>query len=104
RAGEILEGEAWELDDDVVERRLEARRRRASEVVRDLVERVPDGKLRGDLRDRITRPLRRECRRARHTRVHLDHAQLTCLPLARELDVRAAAFDTDRADDRNRGV
>src|SRR5439155_14631955 len=38
-ARELLEREARELDDDVIERRLEAGRRRAGEVVRDLVER-----------------------------------------------------------------
>jgi hypothetical protein len=42
-ARELLEREARELDDDVVERRLEARRCRPGQVVRDLVERVADG-------------------------------------------------------------
>ena len=50
--GELLEGETRELDDDVVERRLEARGRCLRQVVGDLVERVADGELRGDLRDR----------------------------------------------------
>src|SRR5262245_5021425 len=62
-ARELLEREARDLDDDVVERRLEARGRRAREVVRDLVERVADGELRSDLRDRIAGGLRRESRR-----------------------------------------
>ena len=52
-AGKLLEGEAWELDDHVVERRLEAGRRRPCQVVRDLVQRVADGELRRDLRDRV---------------------------------------------------
>ena len=78
-ARELLEGEARELDDDVVERRLEARRRRPGQVVRDLVERVADGELRGDLRDRIAGRLRRERRRARDARVHLDHAHVAGL-------------------------
>ena len=104
RARELLEREARELDDDVVERRLEAGRRRPGQVVRDLVERVADGELRGDLRDRVAGRLRGQRGRARHARVHLDHAQLAGLALARELDVRAAAVDTDRADDRDRRV
>ena len=98
RAGELLEREARELDDDVVERRLEARRRRPRQVVRDLVERVADGELRRDLRDRVAGRLRRERRRARDARVHLDHAQLAGLAVACELDVRAAGLDADRAD------
>ena len=104
RAGELLEREARDLDDDVVERRLEARRRRAGQVVRDLVERVADGELRRDLRDRIAGRLRRERRRPRHARVHLDHADVARHAVARELDVRAARVDADRADDRDRRV
>ena len=103
-AGELLEREARELDDDVVERRLEARGRRPRQVVRDLVERVADGEPRGDLRDRVARRLRRERRGARHARVHLDDAHLAGLAAARELDVRAAGVDADRADDRDRRV
>ena len=99
-AGELLEREARELDDDVVERRLEARRRRAGEVVRDLVERVADRELCRDLRDRVAGRLRRERRRARDARVHLDDAELAGLALARELDVGAAGLDADGADHR----
>ena len=42
-ARELLEREAGRLHDDVVDRRLERGRRRARDVVRDLVERVADG-------------------------------------------------------------
>src|SRR5439155_23320905 len=62
-AGKLLEGEPRELDDDVIERRLEARRGRAGEVVRDLVERITDGELRRHLCDRIAGRFRREGRR-----------------------------------------
>ena len=103
-ARELLEREARDLHDDVVERRLEARRRRLRQVVRDLVERVADRELRRDLRDRVARRLRRERRGARDARVHLDHADLPRLAVARELDVRAAALDADGADDRDRRV
>ena len=104
RPGELLEREARELDDDVVEGRLEAGRRRPGQVVRDLVERVADRELRGHLGDRVPGRLRRERRRARHARVHLDHAQLARLPVVSELDVRAPALDADGADDRGRRV
>ena len=103
-AGELLEREARDLHDDVVERRLEARRRRAGEVVRNLVERVADRQLRRHFRDRIAGRLGRERRRARDARVHLDHADLAAVAVAGELDVRAAGVDADRADDRDRGV
>ena len=103
-AGELLEGEARELDDDVVQRGLEARRRRLRQVVGDLVERVPDRQLRCDLGDRVPGRLGRERRRARYARVHLDHTELTGLAASRELDVRAARLDTDGADDRRRRI
>ena len=103
-ARELLEGEAGELDDDVVERRLEARRRGACQVVRDLVERVADRELCGDLGDRIARRLRRERGGAGNPRVHLDHAQRARLAVPRELDVRAARLDPDGADDRGGGI
>ncbi len=103
-AGELVEGEARELHDDVVERRLEARGRRSRQVVRDLVERVADGELGRDLGDRIAGRLRRERGAAGDARVHLDHADVAGLALAGELDVRAAGLDADRPDDRGRGV
>ncbi len=72
-AGELLEGEARDLGDDVVDRRLErGRRRAAGDVVLDLVEGVADGEPRRDLGDREAGRLRGERRGARHARVHLD--------------------------------
>ena len=97
-ARELLEGEPGELDDDVVEGRLEARRRRLREVVRDLVQRVADRELRRHLGDRVAGRLARERRGAGDARVHLDHAQLAALALPRELDVGAAGLDPDGAD------
>ena len=77
---ELLEVEARRLDRDVVERRLERRGRLAGDVVRQLVERVADREQRRELRDREAGRLRRERRRARHARVHLDHAELVASP------------------------
>ena len=57
RRRELLEREARHLDDDVVERRLEAARRLARDVVLKLVERVADREKRRDLRDREARRL-----------------------------------------------
>ena len=62
-----------------------------------LVERVADGELRRDLRDRIARRLRRERARARHARVHLDDVDAAVVGVHRELHVRAAGLDADLA-------
>ena len=97
RVRELLEVEARRLHRDVVERGLERRRRLLRDVVRQLVERVADREQRRDLRDREAGRLRGERRRARHARVHLDHAQLARLGLVGELHVRAAGRDADRA-------
>ena len=51
-AGELLEGEARDLGDDVVDGRLEGGGRDLGDVVVELVEGVADGELRGDLGDR----------------------------------------------------
>ncbi len=104
RAGELGEVEARRLDRDVVERRLERRRRLAGDVVRKLVERVADREQRRQLRDREAGRLRRERRRARDARVHLDHAQLAVTRLVRELHVRAARRDADGARARERSL
>ena len=79
-AGELLEGEARHLGDDVVDRRLEGRGRRAGDVVQQLVERVADREPRGDLGDREAGRLRGQRRGARHARVHLDHDHAARLP------------------------
>ena len=98
RAGELLEREARRLDDHVVDRRLERGRRRAGDVVRDLVQRVADREARGDLRDRVARRLGGQRGRAGDARVHLDHDDLAALAVDRELHVGAAGLDADRAD------
>ena len=49
--GELLEGPARHLGDDVVDGRLEAGRRLAGDVVAQLVEAIADGQLGGDLGD-----------------------------------------------------
>ena len=86
-AGELLEVEARDLHDDVVERRLEARGRDLGDVVRDLIQPVPESELRCDLRDREARRLRCQRRRARDTRVHLDDDDAAVRGIDRELDV-----------------
>ena len=103
-ARELLEREARQLRHDVVERRLEAGRRRLREVVWDLVERVANRELGRDLGDRIARRLRRERRRAAHARVHLDHDNLARVAIEGELHIRAAGLHADRADHHRRRI
>ena len=103
-AGELLEGEARPLDDDVVDRRLEARGRDAGDVVVDLIQAVADGQARGDLGDREAGRLGGERRGARDARVHLDHEDLLGVGVDGELHVGAAGLDADGADHGDRLV
>ena len=98
-ARDLLEGEARQLDRDVVERRLEARRRDPGDLVGQLVERVPHRQARRDLGDREAGGLRGQRRAARHARVHLDDDHLARRAVQGELDVGAAGGDAHRADD-----
>ena len=97
RALELFEGKARNLRHDVVDRRLEACRRCAGDLVLDLVQRVTDSQLRCDARDREAGGLRSERRTARYARVHLDHDQAAILRIDCELYVRTACFHTDFA-------
>ena len=53
--------------------------RRPGDVVLELVERVADGELRRDLRDRVARRLRGERARSRDAWIHLDHVEAAVL-------------------------
>ena len=98
-AGELLEREARDLHDHVVEGRFEGGRRLAGDVVGDLVEGVPDGQLRRDLGDREAGGLAGQGAGTGHPRVHLDDDQAAGVRLDRELDVAAAGVDADLAQD-----
>ncbi len=102
---EFLEGKARHLGDHVVDRRLERRRGLATgDLVLQLVQRVADRQLGGDLGDREAGGLRGQRRRTRHARVHLDHDHPAVLRIDRELHVGAAGIDADLAQHRQRGV
>ena len=98
-ARELVEREARQLDDDVVERGLEGGDGRAGHDVRDLGQAPPDRDLGRDPGDRVARRLRGERGRPRHARVDLDDGVLGRVGRQRELDV-AAALDAERPDDR----
>src|SRR5262245_41591063 len=96
---ELLEIPARNLDDDVIDRRLERGWRDARDVVGDLVEVVAQRKLGCDLGDRKAGRFRCQRRRPRDTRVHLDDDHAPVLGVHRELDVRPSRLDSHPADD-----
>ncbi len=102
--GELLEGEPWNLHHDVVQRRLKGCGGLRRDVIGNLVQRVTDRQLGGDLRDGEPGGLRRQRRRARNPRVHLDDDQAPIVGIDRELDVAAAGVDTDSTNDVDREV
>ena len=104
-AGKFLELPLGNLDDDVVERRLETGRRLARDVVGDFVERVADGELGGDFRDGKAGRLRRQSAEERETRGFIS--MTTMRPLCGidgELDVGAAGLDANLADHGDGGI
>src|SRR5690606_22112617 len=102
---ELLEGEARDLGDDVVDRGLErGRGPAAGDLVPELVQRVAHGQLGGDLSVRDPGVRGGQPRRARHARVHLDHHHPTGLGVDAELHVRAAGVDADLAQHVDRGL
>jgi hypothetical protein len=99
-AAELLEGEPRDLGDHVVDGGLEGGLGLAGDVVGDLVQRVADGELRGDLGDREAGGLGGQRGRAAHPRVHLDHQLPARLGVDGELHVGAAGLHPDAAQHR----
>ncbi len=104
RLRKLLEVPPRDLDDDVVDGRLEGRRRHTCDVVRDLVEVIAEGELRSDLRNRKAGRLGGKRGRSRDARVHLDDDHSPVRRVHGELDVRPPGFDADSSDDPPRGV
>ena len=102
--GELLEGPARHLGDDVVDRRLKARAGRARDIVPQLVQRVPHRELGRDAGDGEPRGLGRQGGAARHARIHLDDDHLAVARVDGKLDVGAARIDADRSHDGDRRV
>ena len=76
RVDELVERPARELDDAVVEGRLEARLGLAGNGVRDLVQTVADRNLCGYLCNRVAGRLGSQCGGTGNTRVYLDYGVL----------------------------
>ena len=105
RALELLEGEAGNLGDHIVDSRLKrGRGRAAGDVVAQFIERVADRELGRDLGDREPGRLRGERRGTRDARVHLDDDQSAVFRIDGELYVGAAGVDADLAQHRDRCI
>src|SRR5690606_22352084 len=104
-ARELLEGEARDLGDDVVDGGLEGGGRGAAgDVVFELVQRVAYRELGGDLGNGEAGGLGGERGGAGDARVHLDDDHAPVGRVDGELDVGAAGLDADLAQHRDRGV
>ena len=101
--GELVERPARDLDDAVVECRLEGRTGFAGHGVGNLVEPAAGRDLGGDPRDGVPGGLGRERRRARHAGVDLDDVVLVRIRCERKLHV-ATTLDLERVDDAKRGA
>ena len=95
---EFFKRETRDFGDDIVDGRLERRRRAAAgDVVAQLVQRKADRQLRRHLRNRETRRFGSQCGRTAHARVHLNHNHLAVFRVHRKLHVRAACVHADFA-------
>ena len=92
---ELFKGKARDFGHDIVDRRFKRRRRRARNVVVDLIERIAHGQLGRDLGNREAGCLGGQRRGARHARVHFNHDQAAILRIDCELNVGTACFHTD---------
>ena len=102
--GEFLEGETRDLGDDVVDGGLEGGGCVAGDVVLQLIERVADGELGGDLGDGETGGFGGERGAAADAGVHLDDDHAAGVGMDSELDVGSARLDADLADAGEREV
>ncbi len=97
-AGKLFELPFRNLDDDIVERGLEASRSLARDVVGNLVEGVTDGKLGGNLGNGESGGLRCQRGRPGDARIHLDDDHAPRGRIDTELDVGSTGLDPDLAD------
>src|SRR5580704_3453846 len=103
-AGEFLELPFRNLDDHVVERRLEAGGSLARDVVWNLVERVADGKFGGNFRNRKTGGFRGESRRPRNARIQLDDHHASGRRIDADRYIRSTGLAADLANHGDRRI
>ena len=102
--GKFLEGKPRDLQHHIVDRRLERSLGHPCDVIGDLIQGIADRELGGDLGDRESGRLRRECRTPRHAWVHLDHHELSGVRVNRKLDVRPSGIDPDLPNNADRRI
>ncbi len=102
---ELLEGEARDLGDDVIDRRLErGRGQAAGDLILQFVQGVTHGQLGRDLGDREAGGLGGQRRGTRHARVHFDHDHTAGGRADTELHVRSAGIHADLAQHGDGGI
>ncbi len=102
--GEFFEGPARDFNDDVVDGGLEAGDGFFGDVVGQFIQRVADGEFGGELGDGEAGGFGGEGGGAGDARVHFDDDHVAVFGVDAELDVGAAGFDADGADDGDGGV
>ena len=95
---ELLEGPFGNLDDNVIQHRLERRRCLFGDVVGYLVESVSDGELGRDLGDRESGGFRCQSRASGHSRIHFDDHHAAVFGVDSELNVGTPGLDANLAD------
>ena len=104
RAGKLFELPLGNFHDDVIDGRLEARRRFFRDVIGNFIQRHSHSQPRRDFRDGKAGGFAGQCRTARHARIHFNDHHAAIFRVHGELHVRAAGLNTDFADNRSGSV
>ncbi|CAI8416399.1 MAG: Uncharacterised protein [Synechococcus sp. MIT S9220] len=97
RAPKFFKGEAWNLGDDVINRRFKAGGCFAGDVVENLVEGVANSETRSNFGNGESSGLAGQSRRSADAGIHLDDHHLAIGGVDRELDVAASSGHPDLA-------
>src|SRR3989344_5836171 len=90
RVLELVNVPARHFEDEIVERRVEARGRRSCDGILEFRQRVAESEFRRDERKRVAGRFRSQGRRARKARVHFDNPIVARFGIKRVLDVALA--------------
>ncbi len=85
----FVKGQTRYLDDTVIQRRFKAGEGLPSDGIRNLIQRIAQGDLRGHLRDGISRRLRSKGRGAADPGIYLDHTVFKAIGMQGKLYVAA---------------
>ena len=100
----FFESEPRDFGHDVINRRLEAGRGFAGDIVLDFIQQIANRQFGRDFGNRKTRGFRSQRGGARYARVHLNDHHAPILRVDGELDIRAARFHPHCPDDRERCI